>query len=175
VKQLEKYSRPEDAANMAFDFDFIGIQLYTREIVRHSFLTPYIHASLIQAKDRNVPLTEMGWEVYPPSVYGIIKQFSKYNIKKLYLTENGVAFKDEVKDGKIDDPKRIEFFKGYLSEVLRAKNDGYKVDGYFVWTLTDNFEWAEGYSARFGLIYVDHATQQRIVKASGNWYADLIK
>lgn len=176
VKKLEKYFQPEDAANMAFDFDFIGVQLYTREIVRYSFLTPYIHASLIQAKNRNVPLTEMGWEVYPPSIFGIIKQFSKYkNIRKLYLTENGVAFKDELKDGKVEDPQRIAFFKDYLGEVLRAKNEGYKVDGYFVWTLTDNFEWAEGYSARFGLVYVDHQTQQRIIKASGRWYADLMK
>lgn len=175
IKQMEKYFQPEDAANMAFDFDFIGVQLYTREIVRYSFLTPYIHASLVQAKDRNVPLTEMGWEVYPPSIYGIIKQFSKYNIKKLYLTENGVAFHDEVNEGKVDDVKRIDFFKEYLNEVLRAKNEGYRVDGYFVWTLTDNFEWAEGYTTRFGIVYVDHHTQQRIIKASGRWYSGLIK
>jgi beta-glucosidase len=173
---MEKYFQPEDAANMPFDFDFIGVQLYTREIVAHSFLTPYINASLVKASNRNVPLTEMGWEVYPPSIYGIIKQFNQYKgIKKLYMTENGVAFTDEVKDGKVDDPQRIKFLHDYLKEVLRAKNDGYNVDGYFVWTLTDNFEWAEGYHPRFGLIYADHITQQRIVKASGKWYAELIK
>jgi len=176
IKRMEKYFHTDDATNMQFDFDFIGVQLYTREVVKHSFLTPYIHASLVKASNRNVPITEMGWEVYPPSIYGIIKQFSQYKgIKKLYLTENGVAFPDEVKDGKVDDPKRIQFLNDYLAEVLRAKKDGYKVDGYFVWTLTDNFEWAEGYRTRFGLVYVDHITQQRIVKASGRWYGELIK
>jgi beta-glucosidase len=176
LKRLHKYHQEGDVALMKFDFDFIGIQLYTREIVRYSFLTPYIRANIVKAANRIVPLTEMGWEVYPPAIYAMIRQFNQYKgIKKLYLTENGVAFADEVKDGKVDDPKRTQFIKSYLQQVLRAKKEGYKIDGYFVWTLTDNFEWAEGYNARFGLIYVDHETQQRIIKSSGRWYGDFIK
>ena len=176
VKRLEKYYQPGDDIAMQFDFDFIGIQLYTREIVKHSFFTPYIYASLVQAKDRNVPLTDMGWEVYPPAIYEILKKFNKYTgLKKIYITENGVAFPDEVKDGRVDDPKRIKFLQDYLAQVLKAKNEGCKVSGYFVWTLTDNFEWAEGYHPRFGLIHVDFDTQQRIIKASGHWYGDFIK
>lgn len=176
IKKMDRYIQPGDIEAMKFDFDFIGIQLYTREIAEHSFFTPYIHASLIKAKDRKVPLTDMGWEVYPPAIYEILKQFHKYtNIKRIYVTENGAAFPDEVTDGKVHDPKRVEYLQDYLQQVLKAKNEGCKVSGYFVWTLTDNFEWAEGYHPRFGLIHVDFDTQQRIIKSSGSWYAELIK
>jgi beta-glucosidase len=130
----------------------------------------------VKAQNRNVPLTEMGWEVYPPSIYEILKQFNKYpNIKKIYVTENGAAFPDEVKDGEVNDPKRVEYLQAYLQQVLKAKNEGCNVEGYFVWTLTDNFEWAEGFHPRFGLIHVDFDTQERIVKSSGKWYGEFIK
>jgi beta-glucosidase len=176
LTKMDKYIFPGDIEAMKFDFDFIGIQLYTREIVDYSYLTPYIHASIVQAKNRNVEITEMGWEVYPPSIYEIIKKFNKYpGIRQLYITENGAAFPDEVKEGVVDDPKRAAYLQNYLEQVLKAKNEGFKVGGYFVWTLTDNFEWAEGYHTRFGLIYVDFDTQQRIIKSSGKWYADFIK
>jgi beta-glucosidase len=176
LKKMDKYIQPGDMENAKFDFDFIGIQLYTREIVKYSLLTPYVHASLIGAKKRNVPLTDMGWEVYPPAIYEMLKKFNAYTgIKKIYVTENGAAFPDEVKDGKVDDPRRVEYLQNYLQQVLKAKNEGNKVSGYFVWTLTDNFEWAEGFHPRFGLIHVDFDTQQRIVKSSGQWYADFIK
>lgn len=176
LSKMDKYIHPGDIEAMAFDFDFIGIQLYTREIVDYSYLTPYIHASIVQAKNRNVETTEMGWEVYPPSIYEIIKKFNQYpGIRKLYITENGAAFPDEVKDGEVEDPRRVAYLKSYLEQVLKAKKEGFNVGGYFVWTLTDNFEWAEGYHTRFGLIYVDFETQQRTIKSSGKWYADFIK
>lgn len=176
LKKMDKYIQPGDMESAKFDFDFIGIQLYTREIAKYSLLTPYVHASLIGAKHRNVSLTDMGWEVYPPAIYEILKKFNAYTgIKKIYVTENGAAFPDEVKDGKVHDPRRVEYLQNYLKQVLKAKNEGYKVSGYFVWTLTDNFEWAEGYHPRFGLIHVNFDTQQRIVKSSGQWYADFIK
>jgi beta-glucosidase len=176
LKRMGKYAMPGDEGNMKFDFDFIGIQLYTREKVKYSFFTPYLNASLVQAKKRNVPITAMGWEVYPPAIYEILKKVNQYTgIKKIYITENGAAFPDEVKDGGVDDPKRVQFLQNYLEQVLKAKNEGCKVSGYFVWTLMDNFEWAEGYNPRFGLIYVDFSTQQRIVKSSGYWYRDFLK
>jgi len=176
LKKMDKYIQPGDMESAKFDFDFIGIQLYTREIVKYSLLTPYAHASLIGAKKRNVPLTDMGWEVYPPAIYEMLKKFNAYTgIKKIYVTENGAAFPDEVKDGKVYDPRRVEYLQNYLEQVLKAKNEGNKVSGYFVWTLTDNFEWAEGFHPRFGLIHVDFDTQQRIIKSSGQWYADFIK
>lgn len=176
LKSIYKYFQPGDEEDIKFDFDFIGVQNYTREIVQYSFFTPYVTASLVKAEKRGVELTEMKWEVYPPSIYQMIKKFNSYpQIKKIYITENGVAFPDEVTDGKVDDPRRTAYLRNYLQQVLKAKNEGFKVSGYFVWTLTDNFEWAEGYHPRFGLIYVDFETQQRIVKSSGRWYADLLK
>ncbi len=176
LKGLEKFYQQGDEQNMHFDFDFIGLQNYTREIVKYSFFTPYINASLVKATDRNVPTTAMGWEVYPPAIYHILKKFNAYpQIRKILITENGAAFPDEVTDGKVNDPKRTEYLQTHLQQVLRAKQEGYKVNGYFVWTLTDNFEWAEGYHPRFGLIYVDFATQKRIIKSSGRWYADFLK
>ena len=176
IKGIEKYKLPGDEEAMTFDFDFIGVQNYTREIVKNSFFTPYVGASLVKAEKRDVPLTDMKWEVYPPSIYQMLKQFNNYpQVKKIYITENGAAFPDKVTDGKVDDPKRVAYLQQYLAQVLKAKQDGLKVNGYFVWTLTDNFEWAEGYHPRFGLIYVDFETQQRIVKASGHWYANFLK
>jgi len=176
LKEIEKYMVAGDRENSVFDFDFIGIQNYTREIVKYSFFTPYVNAALVKAEDRNVTLTQMKWEVYPPAIYQMIKKFNGYpGIKKLLITENGAAFPDEVIDGKVSDDLRLAYLESHLEQVLKAKNEGYKIDGYFVWTLTDNFEWAEGYHPRFGLIYIDFETQQRIIKASGQWYADFLR
>ena len=176
LKDLNKYILPGDEKNMQFDFDFIGIQNYTREIVEYSFFTPYIQARLVKAEKRNVPLTAMGWEVYPPSIYHILKKYSAYpQIKKILITENGAAFPDEVVDNEVSDDKRVVYLQTHLQQVLKAKQEGCNVHGYFVWTLTDNFEWAEGYRPRFGLIHVDFKTQQRIIKNSGKWYAGFLK
>ncbi len=175
LKRIEKYILPGDEANMTFDFDFIGVQNYTRELVKYSFLTPYIGATLVKAQKRNVPVTEMGWEVYPESIYGMIKKFGAYpQVKKIIITENGAAFKDELADGKVNDQTRIDYLNDYLTQVLRAKQDGYNVQGYFVWTLTDNFEWAEGYHPRFGLVRIDFDTLKRTVKNSGYWYRNFL-
>jgi beta-glucosidase len=175
LKDLKKHYKPGDEAGMQFDFDFIGLQNYTREIVKYSFFTPYINASQVKAETRNVPLTTMGWEVYPPAIYHILKKFDAYpQIKNIVITENGAAFPDQVTDGKVDDPQRTKYLQEHLVQVLKAKQEGCKVSGYFIWTLTDNFEWAEGYKPRFGIIHVDFATQERIVKASGQWYSSFL-
>jgi len=79
-----------------------------------------------------------------------------------------------VENGRVHDAKRVQFFKDYLAQVLRAKNEGVNVHGYFVWSLMDNFEWAEGYKTRFGLVHVDFKTQQRILKDSGLWFKELL-
>ncbi|MEP6930385.1 MAG: GH1 family beta-glucosidase, partial [Flavobacterium sp.] len=175
LKKLNSYILEDDLNNMAFDFDFIGLQCYTREIVKASLLTPYIGAELVSAEKRNVISTEMGWEVYPPALYHTIKRFNAYkNIKKIIITENGAAFPDEVKNGKVYDIRRTQYIRDHLEQLLKAKKDGYNVDGYFVWSLTDNFEWAEGYNARFGLIHIDFKTQKRTIKQSGLWFRDFL-
>lgn len=172
LKNLFKYYRSGDEEKMKFDFDFIGLQNYTREIVKYSLFTPYLHARLVKAENRNVPLTSMRWEVYPPAIYHILKKFNDYpEIKKIYITENGAAFPDQLLDGKVQDKERLSYLQGHIAQVLKAKQEGCKVQGYFIWTLTDNFEWAEGYDPRFGIIYVDFSTQKRVIKSSGKWYA----
>lgn len=176
LQRLEKYQQPDDLKDVVFDFDFIGIQNYTREVVRHSYGVPYLRAKIVEASERHVPTTEMQWEVYPPSIYEMIRKFNAYEgIKKLIITENGAAFKDELKNNFVDDPQRVKYLQAYLEQVQRAKKDGLEISGYFAWTFTDNFEWAEGYRPRFGLVYVDFETQERTVKKSGEWYRSLLR
>lgn len=175
LRKLDRYRAGNDDRDMVFDFDFIGLQCYTREIVKASLFTPYIQAALVKAERRNVARTEMKWEVYPPSIYHILKKFNSYEkIPKIIITENGAAFPDTVTGGKVMDEQREKYIRDHLTQVLKAKNEGVRVDGYFVWSLTDNFEWAEGYHPRFGLIYVDYDTQQRIIKQSGLWLRDFL-
>jgi beta-glucosidase len=175
LKRIEKFVKQGDEKDLAFDMDFVGLQNYTREIVRHAAFIPFLRAQILKANKRNVEITSMNWEVYPEAIYHVLKKFSAYkNIPDLMITENGAAFKDEVKDGKVDDLKRISFLEKNIEQVLRAKREGVNVCGYFVWTFLDNFEWAEGYYPRFGLVYVDFETQKRIVKSSGYWYADFL-
>lgn len=156
--------------------DFVGLQNYTREIVRRAVWVPYIKAKIVKATKRNVETTVMDREVYPEAIYHLLKRFGAYkNIPDIIITENGAPFKDVVKDGKVDDPQRIKFLKRNMEQVLRAKREGVNVTGYFVWSFLDNFEWADGYDPRFGLVYVDFETQKRTVKSSGCWYADFLR
>lgn len=171
LKRIEAYIKPNDLKNAAFDFDFIGVQNYTREMVIHSWLVPYLRAKIIPASKRNVKTTLMNWEVYPPSIYNMIKQFNQYKgIKKIIITENGAAFPDKIINGTIEDVERLDYLQSHLEQIHKAKQDGLNVEGYFVWTFTDNFEWAEGYHPRFGLVYTDFESQKRFIKASGKWY-----
>jgi beta-glucosidase len=175
LQKIEKYWKADDEKLLPFDFDFVGVQIYTREVVTHTCLMPFINAHLVKASRRGMPVTLMNWEVYPPSIYYMLKKFSHYkSIRKLYVTENGAAFTDTVQDGEVQDVKRLQYLQDHMSQVLRAKEEGVKVEGYFVWTFTDNFEWAMGYHPRFGLVYVDFKTQQRIIKSSGYWYRNFL-
>ena len=176
LSRVEKYMLSGDEQKMIFDFDFIGVQNYTREIARRSWLVPIVFANLVGAQKRNVETTLMNWEVYPESIYEVLKKYGAYkNIKKIIVTENGAAFADEVVDDKVNDYKRVKFLNDYIAQVYRAKQEGVPVEGYFVWTLQDNFEWAEGYRPRFGLIYTDFESQARIIKDSGYWYRSFLK
>lgn len=175
LKHVIKHMQPGDEEKMKFDFDFIGVQNYTRLVVKNLALIPMIHAINISPKKLGHDITEMNWEVYPEGIYKVIKKFAAYpNIPKLIVTENGAAFKDELVNGEINDTKRVQFIKDYLAQVLKAKKEGVNLGGYFIWSFLDNFEWAEGYRPRFGIVGVDFATQQRTVKASGKWYADFL-
>jgi len=176
LDNIFRYYEYNDENRMKFDFDFIGLQNYTREKVRFSFLAPFIWANIHEAKNRGVKTTEMGWEVYPEGIYHLLHKFAAYDPKKkIYVTENGAAFPDTVTpDGRVHDPDRTQFLQDYLAQVLRAQREGVNVQGYLVWSYCDNFEWAEGYRTRFGLVHVDFDTQQRIIKDSGLWMRDFL-
>ncbi len=117
----------------------------------------------------------MGLEVHPPAIYHLLKKYAAYpEIKKIYVTENGAAFPDVVADGRVHDEGRIKFYQDYMAQVLRAKNEGVPVSGYFVWSFMDNFEWAEGFRPRFGMVYNDYTTQKRIPKDSALWWRDFL-
>jgi beta-glucosidase len=160
---------------MKFDFDFIGLQNYFPLTVKFNAFVPIIQAWEIKAKSRRKPHTAMGWEINADSFYNIIKQFAAYPIKNILITENGAAFKDVLKDEKVNDEERIAYFELYLLALLKAKNEGLNITGYMAWTLMDNFEWSEGYNARFGLVYNDFKTQERTIKKSGFWWQEFLK
>ena len=172
---LQRYQKPGDEQRMAFNFDFWGVQNYTREVVKFSPWLPLQWAALVSARQRGVPHTDMGWEVYPESIYYMLKQFAAYpNAPTLLITENGAAFPDVPVAGRVADVARRAYLQAAIGQVLRARQDGVDVGGYFAWSLTDNFEWAEGYGPRFGLVHVDYETQARIVKDSGRWYQQFL-
>jgi beta-glucosidase len=171
LEKMKPFILEGDMEQLPFAFDFIGLQHYFRVVGKHSYFIPYLWANQESPQDRKVETTEMGWEIYPEGIYKSLKQFSKYPIKELVVTEGGCAFHDELTaDGRVHDEKRIKYFQHYLKEVLRAKNEGINVTGYLVWTLMDNFEWAEGFRPRFGLIYLNNNTQERYIKDSGYWF-----
>ncbi|PTT02930.1 beta-glucosidase [Pedobacter sp. HMWF019] len=160
---------------LAFDFDFIGLQNYFPLTIKYNAFIPVLQAWEVKAKSRKKPHTAMGWEINGDSFQNIIRQFAAYpKIKNIIITENGAAFHDKVVNGVIDDAERIAYFKLYLETLLKAKEEGINITGYMAWTLMDNFEWAEGYNARFGLVHTDFKTQERTIKNSGYWFQDFL-
>ena len=174
LNRLEPFIKDGDEAKLKADVDFIGVQNYTREMISHSYTTPLLWAKVVKASKRNVTHTVMDWEVYPASIYNMLKRFNEYG-KKMIVTENGAAFPDEMINGRVHDTERTDYLKQHIAQVLKARQEGINVHGYFVWSLMDNFEWAEGYHPRFGLVHVDYSTLKRTIKDSGHWYASLIE
>jgi beta-glucosidase len=121
------------------------------------------------------PITAFDWRVTPEAMHWGARFFHERYRLPILVTENGLSCRDWVSlDGAVHDPQRIDFIARHLRELHRALRSGVPVLGYFHWTLLDNFEWAHGYKHRFGLVHVDFATQERIVKDSGRWYASVI-
>jgi beta-glucosidase len=160
-----------DMETICQPLDFYGLNNYEGRAVRAaSDGSPEV----VRSPD-GPPLTTMEWQVTPAGYYwGPRFLFERYKIP-IVVTENGMANCDWVhRDGKVHDPQRIDYLARYLSELKRAIEEGVVVNGYFVWTLMDNFEWAFGYRQRFGIVYVDYATQKRTPKDSAYWYKDVI-
>lgn len=144
--------------------DFLGINIYEAKYAGDYVRTP------------GTAHTEIGWDVYPDALKWGVKLNSKRYGLPIYITENGMSAHDWVSlDGKVHDPNRIDFLHRYIKGLREAADDGCDVRGYFHWSLMDNFEWAKGYNPRFGLVYVDYKTQERILKDSAYWYKSVIE
>lgn len=156
-----------DMALIAQQLDFLGVNYYSR--------------SLVGAQGRLEPVpgseyTDMGWEICAPALRRLLNRIHRdYRLPPVYITESGAAFPDVLApDGSVHDDPRREYLKQHFIQTRLAMLDGVDVRGYFVWSLTDNFEWGHGFSKRFGLIRIDYETQARILKDSGKWYAQVI-
>jgi beta-glucosidase len=163
-----------DFERMKAALDVIGINLYFRTPVRaDSGDRIGIGARALGAGGSEGARTDFGWEVWPDALYTMLLRVSRdYPGVPIEITENGCSYGDGPgADGKIRDQRRIDFYRGYIGAVGRAIASGVDVRGYHAWTLLDNFEWAEGFAQRFGLVHVDFATCARTVKQSGHWYA----
>lgn len=166
---LETISRP---------LDFLGINYYRRHVITADAGTPLFGYRQILPGD--LPVTGLDWEVYPEGLYEVLAWVwrtyaPRMGLGQLLVTENGAAYPDEVVRGadgpRVHDAQRLRYLQTHLQQVWRAVQDGIPVGGYYAWSLLDNFEWAHGYTQRFGIVYVDFETQERIVKDSGRWYA----
>lgn len=170
IRGVERFVRDGDEKAILVDWDFLGVQYYTR-LKAYLVPIPGFWTAPIFGRDwRNYELTSTGWEVRPDGLYDVLARANSYGFRRLVVTENGAAYPDRLTGDRVRDLRRIGFYELHLEQVLRARRDGIPVDGYFCWSLLDNFEWAEGYRARFGLVYVDYPTQRRIIKDSGHWF-----
>jgi beta-glucosidase len=154
--------------------DFLGLNYYTRFVSRDNSLPAKdnLPPRIIQAPEGSENWTEMGWEIYPEGLFFVLSRLHyEYQVPKIYITENGCSFSDGPgPDGRVHDQRRINYLRDHFAAAHRAIEAGIPLAGYFAWSLLDNFEWANGYSQRFGMIWVDFATQQRILKDSALWY-----
>ncbi len=165
---------PGDLELLRVPFDFLGINLYQRTLIGSTGSDPgFFNLNFYTDMGKAGPRTDLDWEVWPVSIYNAMMEVTRaYGPLPIEITENGAAFNDGPNAaGEIRDDRRIEYYRGYLAELARAIADGANVRAYHAWSLMDNFEWAEGYGPRFGLVYVDYDTLARTIKASGHWYA----
>ncbi|MFC3092919.1 beta-glucosidase [Alteromonas sediminis] len=170
----EEYRPPIEQGDfdiMQQPLDFLGVNFYTR-LTYSAAKDP---SELYVEHPHLSPKTDIGWEIYPKALTELLKTLhERYPLPPVFITENGAAMNDKMVNGKVQDSDRIEYFQAHLQALHEAAESGVDIQGYFAWSLMDNFEWAEGYLKRFGLIYVDYATQKRTFKASAHAYKRLI-
>jgi beta-glucosidase len=168
------FVRDGDMETIAAPIDFLGVNYYTRTIVRSTTVPESENAPrTVFPRDEH---TAMGWEVYPHGLGELLKGLrTEYPFPAYFVTENGAAYDDVVEDDEgVHDPMRVGYLRDHLMAAATAIADGVPLVGYFVWSLLDNFEWSFGYSKRFGLVHVDFKTQKRTPKASADWYRGVI-
>ena len=175
LEKIREHMKKKDEDRLAVKLDFIGVQTYTREVFRHNPLNPFLNIKQVEAPRRTDKLTAMNWEIHPPAMYHILKKIDAYHCGvPLIITENGIALDDKVSGGSVHDPLRMEYYTSHLEQVKRAMDEGVDLRGYFAWSLMDNFEWAEGYYPRFGLVHIDFESKKRTLKDSGLWFRQFL-
>jgi beta-glucosidase len=157
-----------DMAAIAQPMDFLGVNYYSRSVASAD--------GSFDVKQSGLPLTDMGWEVYPRGLTELMLRLHRdWRVPPLYIKENGAAFLDERVGDRVDDGDRVAYLQAHIAAVADAIEHGVPMAGYMVWSLLDNFEWASGYAKRFGIVHVDYATQQRTMKDSALWYRDFLR
>lgn len=161
-----------DLAQIHQPMDLFGVNIYRGNVVR-----PGADGEPeVVAVPEGAPRTSFGWEITPSCLYWGPKFLYERYHRPIIVTENGIANRDWVmRNGRVEDPQRIDYTASHLLEMSRAIGEGIRIEAYCHWSLMDNFEWAEGYEQRFGLIHVDFATQKRTLKDSARWYAEVIR
>ncbi len=165
-----------EAAALVRPLDFVGVNYYSRNVVADDPAAPPLRATRVRQPQN--PHTELDWEVFPQGLYDALAQVRATSGElPLYITENGAAFIEPItaRTDPLPDPRRVDYLRQHLRALHRALADGAPVRGYFAWSLLDNFEWAEGFSKRFGLVHVDFGSQRRTLKQSAHFYADVIR
>jgi beta-glucosidase len=158
---------PGDMQIISAPIDFLGINYYTR--IWASTSTPPIPSPNL------LGVNDMGWETYPDGLAQLLLSHQQtYRLPPIYICENGMACADRIVDGLVDDGARIDYVRGHLAAIAKARRAGVDIRGYFYWSFMDNYEWDSGYGKRFGIVHVDYPTQTRTVKRSGHWYSNLI-
>ncbi len=153
--------------------DFVGVNHYSRYIAQRT-LIPFLGFRFLRPTSGQVIFTDMDWEVYPPGfrrILGWIRE--RYGNPPVLVTENGASFDEPVSERRVEDKRRVKYLRAYVREMLKAIRDGSDIQGYYVWSLLDNFEWAHGYEQRFGIVHVDYKTLQRIPKSSYYFFQEL--
>jgi beta-glucosidase len=171
------FVRSGDLEEIKKPIDFLGVNYYSRAVVRSASIPEAENAPRAIAPPEPDELTDMGWEVYPDGLTEVLVRLNAdYQPRSLVVTENGAAYADGPgPDGSVQDTGRCAYIKAHLRACLAAIDAGVPLDGYFLWSLLDNFEWALGKSKRFGIIWVDYETQERIIKASGHMYSRIVR
>jgi beta-glucosidase len=171
------FIRDGDMQLAASPADFLGVNFYETKTIAHDPAEPYHQARELPVASLAPPggMTAGGLDARPAGLGRMLRRVGEHTSLPLYLTENGAAYHDYVNpEGEVDDLERVAYLSDHFGEVLAAIEAGVDVRGYLVWSLLDNFEWADGYSRRFGLVHVDFGTQARTPKASASWYRRLI-
>ncbi len=174
-----KFIQPGDMEIISTPIDFMGVNYYTRRVVRNREIPEEqnLPQTVFAAPENDQNYTEMGWEVYPEGLLHVLGRLHfEYQIPKLYVTENGCSFSDGPDhNGRVHDERRTRYLREHFRVAHKAIQIGIPLAGYFVWSLFDNFEWAYGYAQRFGIVWINYETQERIIKDSGHWFSQVIK